>query len=190
MERYSRMRSRSSKLPGCAGESALDADAVPKCDAVLDFSRCGLRLRVVPSSVIVLHAVDCDMEIVGSALPRTDRGVIAGLEEFLIDTFGGEILVALDNDSGAAFRDDSSAPGCLGHFVRLRPGKTAFHQNIAGPMSVSRELDARAAESAQKSVRSGRKICASKQRPRSKVSLGEMATGVSCNPPSQWRKKQ
>jgi len=63
--------------------------------------------------------------------------VIAGLEEFLIDTFGREILVAFYNDSGAAFRDDFSAPGCFGHFVRLRPGKIASHQNIAGPMNQS-----------------------------------------------------
>src|ERR1700731_1880026 len=118
-------------------ESALDADAVPKCDAVLDFRGCGLRLGVVPSSVIVLHALDRDMEIVGSALPRTDRGVIAGLEEFLIDTFEREILVAFYNDSGAAFRDHFSAPGCFGHFVLLRPGRIAQRQNIAGQMNPS-----------------------------------------------------
>src|SRR5712691_8649754 len=116
--------------------SALDADAVPKCDAVLDFSGCGLWLRVVPSSVIVLHAVDCHMEIVGSALPRADRGVIAGLEEFLIDTFGREILVALDNDSGGAFRDDFSAPGCFGHFVPLRRRTIALHQAAARQISL------------------------------------------------------
>jgi hypothetical protein len=34
-------------------------------------------------------------------------------------------LVALYDDSGAAFRDDFSAPGCFGHFVRLRPGRIA-----------------------------------------------------------------
>src|SRR5438876_9656152 len=128
------------------GGSALDADAVPKCDAVLDFSGCGLRLRVVPSSVVVLHAVDCNMEIVGSALPRTDRSVIAGLEEFLIDTFGREILVALDNDGGAAFRDDFSAPGCFGHFVPLRSRTIALHQADAGQISLPWSLDVREAE--------------------------------------------
>src|SRR6266851_3270537 len=152
MERCSRMRSRSRKLRGAQG-STLDADAVPKCDAVLDFSGCGLRLGVVPSSVVVLHAVDCNMEIVGSALPRTDRSVIAGLEEFLIDTFRREILVAFDDDSGAAFRDDFSAPGCFGHFVPLRRRTIALHRAAAGHTNSPYRLDARAAESAQKFVR-------------------------------------
>src|SRR5260370_34867887 len=103
-------------MPGCAGGSVLDVDAVPKSDAALDLRGRGLRFGVVPSCVLVLHAVNGDMEIVGIALPRTNRSVIAGLQEFLFDTFGREIAVAFDNDSGVAFRDDSSGPGSLGHF--------------------------------------------------------------------------
>src|SRR5258706_13305566 len=103
-------------MPGCAGGSVLDVDAVPKSDAALDLRGRGFRVGVVPSWGLVLHAVDGDMEIVGIALPRTNRSVIAGLQEFLFDTFGREIAVALDNDSGVAFRDDFSGPGSLGHF--------------------------------------------------------------------------
>src|SRR5882762_9771362 len=131
------MKWRSRKTPGCAGGSVLDVDAVPKSDASLDLRGRGLRFGVVPSCVLVLHAVDGDMEIAGIALPRADSCVIAGLQEFLFDTFGREIPVALNNDSGVAFRDDFSGPRSLGHFCAPPAQKgTAFHRNTGGQMDL------------------------------------------------------
>src|SRR5258708_1948759 len=113
-------------MPGWAGGSVLDVDAIPKSDASLDLRGRGLRFGVVPSCVLVLHAVDGDMEIAGIALPRADSCVIAGLQEFLFDTFGREIPVALDNDSGVAIRDDFSGPRSLGHFCAPPAQKDCF----------------------------------------------------------------
>src|SRR5260370_37498436 len=127
-------------MPGCAGGSVLDVDAVPKSDAALDLRGRGLRFGVVPSCVLVLHAVDGDMEIVGIALPRTNRSVIAGLQEFLFDTFGREIAVALDNDSGVAFRDDSSGPGSLGHFYAPPAQKNCVPSEYRRPYGFARTL--------------------------------------------------
>src|SRR6266481_7447403 len=94
---------------------ALDAHALPESDAVFDFGGGGLRFGVIPGRVVVANAVHFNMVIVGGTLPGTNRSVLAGFQGFLLDGFERAILVAFDNDGGAAFRDDFSAPGCFGH---------------------------------------------------------------------------
>src|SRR6266403_2420725 len=121
----SRMRSRNKEALVLAGlqtsrsSSALDADAFPKCDVVLDFSRGGLRLGIIPGGVVVLHAVHSDVIVLRGSFPGTNRGVIAVHQDLFFHGFGREILVALNHDRGAALRNHFSAPGCFGHFVRL-----------------------------------------------------------------------
>src|SRR6266513_3869036 len=116
----------------------LDAHALPKGDTVFDFGGCGLWFGVIPGGIVIPNAIHFDMIVLGSALPRTDRVVIAGLEKFFFDTVGREILVALHHHRGVAFRDDFSTPRCFGHFARLPAQKDCSNQDIAPPMNVSR----------------------------------------------------
>src|SRR5437879_11869961 len=91
----------------------LDAHAFPKGDTVLDFGGCGLWFGVIPGGIVIANAIHFDMIVLRSALPRTDRGVIAGLEKFLVDTVGREILDAIHHHRSVAFRDALSTPPCL-----------------------------------------------------------------------------
>src|SRR5438094_5888261 len=116
----------------------LDAHAFPKGDTVLDFGGCGLWCGVRPCGIVIADAIHFDMIVLRSALPRTDRGVIAGLEKFLFDTVGREILVALHHPRSVAFRDDFSTPRCFGHFARLPAQKDCATQDIATPLNMSR----------------------------------------------------
>src|SRR5216683_4813627 len=122
--------------------SGLDAHASPESDAVLDFGGCGLRFWVIPRGVFVLHAADADMVVVGSSLPRTNGSVLARPEEFRLNGIGWEVLVALNNNSRVAFSDDFAAPGCFRHFVGLQRRSAALEQDIAGPVNLSKALDA------------------------------------------------
>src|SRR5271154_1989383 len=75
--------------------SALDLDALPEGDIVLDL-RCGvLRARVVPRGVQVGPPGDLDRPVAGLSLPRTDRVCIAVEEVLLVDALGGEGVGAL-----------------------------------------------------------------------------------------------
>jgi hypothetical protein len=132
----------SGRLIGDLWTSTFDANALPKRDAVLEFGSGRLRLGIIPGGVVVLHAVDRDVVVMGSAFPGANRGVIAGLQDFFFHRFGWEILVALDHDRGVALRDDFSAPGCFGHILRLRRQWIAFLQHIAGLLDLSKALDA------------------------------------------------
>src|SRR5437764_14739040 len=91
----------------------LDAHAFPKGDTVFDFGGCGLWFGVIPGGIVITNTIHFDMIVLGSALPSTDRGVIAGLEEFFFDTVGRELLVALHHHRCVGFRDDCSTLRCI-----------------------------------------------------------------------------
>src|ERR1700682_3851168 len=176
-------------MPGCAGGSVLDVDAIPKSDAALDLRGCGLRFGVVPSCVLVLHAVDGDMEIVGIALPRTNCSVIAGLQEFLFDTFGREIAVALDHDSGVAFRDDFSGPGSLGHFCAPPSQKDSFPSKYRRADGFALTIRCAGGQNRHRNpCATVKKLCTSKQGNRRRQSFAVRAMGVCYNQARQWRK--
>ena len=75
---------------------ALDLNALPEGYVVFDVCGGGLRLRVVPGRVFVSLAVHQYVIVVRGSFPRADGGVIAGLEEFTVNAFGGEIVVSFD----------------------------------------------------------------------------------------------
>jgi hypothetical protein len=144
--------------------SAFDADAFPKRYPVLDFGGGGLRLRIKPGGVVVLHTVDRDVIVVRGSLPRTDRGVTAGLQDFFFYGFRREILVTFNHDRGVALRDHFSAPRCFGHFVRLWSNGIVLVQDIAGMLNLSKGLDAQKTEAVQIFVPSGKKAAHRKGR--------------------------
>src|SRR5437660_10816408 len=89
--------------------SDLDADALPERDTVLDLGGCGLRIGVIPGGIVIANAVHFDAVVVGCALPRANRTVVARIQGFFFDGFGRTIWVAFQNDGGVAFRDEFSA---------------------------------------------------------------------------------
>ena len=100
--------------------SGFDADALPEGDMVFDVGGCGVWLRVIPGAVLNLHAVHFDVVVVGRALPRADRGMGAGLQEFLIHGVWREVLMALDFGASTALGQYFAGPSSCGR-SRISP---------------------------------------------------------------------
>src|SRR5260370_22595175 len=88
---------------------------------------------VVPGGVSVDLVTDNDVVVAGHPLPVAGRVAIAGANVLLADVVKREVLIALDNDSGRAVRQNSVVPGCsitldYGLFGRCRGDSTQeFH---------------------------------------------------------------
>src|SRR5216684_8507831 len=95
--------------------SALDGDAVPEGDVVLDLRRRRLRRRIIPRRVGVLCPVHNHRVVMRRALPRADRGGGARLEEAPVERAGREIDIALDQLKALALRQHLALPCRLGH---------------------------------------------------------------------------
>src|SRR5471032_161331 len=67
-------------LADSAMASALHVDAAPEGDVIFDLLGGVGRRRVVPRRVVVDLAVHGHAVVAGLALPRTDAGVVAGLQ--------------------------------------------------------------------------------------------------------------
>src|SRR6185437_16983283 len=95
--------------------SALDRDAVPEGDVVLDLRRRRLRRGIIPCRVRVLPTVDDHCVVMRRPLPGTHRGGRARLEEAPVDGAGREIDIALDQLEAVALRQHLALPYRLGH---------------------------------------------------------------------------
>lgn len=90
-----------------------DLDASPERQATGDLLGGVFRARVVPCRIGVFGAGNAQAVIVGGAFPRTDRGLVAGLQEGLIDRGQRKVVIAFDNDRVIGFRDYFVIPDCF-----------------------------------------------------------------------------
>src|SRR5690242_3272555 len=95
--------------------SSLYADAPPKRHVIFDLRGRSLRFRVVPSRIVVLHAVDLHVVVMRRPLPRAHRRITAGLQEFLFHRGEREILISFHLHRRFAVRNYFAAPSCPGH---------------------------------------------------------------------------
>src|SRR5580658_2887977 len=77
--------------------SALDTDAMPEGNMVLDVRCRRLRRRIVPCRIGIYGLVHDHGVVMRRALPGTHRRRGAGREEALIERFGREVDIALDH---------------------------------------------------------------------------------------------
>src|SRR5277367_1179660 len=118
--------------------SGFDANALPERHVILDLCRLGLRLRVIPRGIVILHASDLHVIVVCRAFPGTFTGMRAGFQELLVYRVQRKILVPFHDDGGAAFGDSFAAPDCFGHAVRsnVKLDQPSIRKRLDGISSV------------------------------------------------------
>ena len=95
--------------------SRFDLHAVPEGDVILDLLRRFLRLRVVPSGVIVHLAVDGDVIVARRSFPRADGVRVALCEIAAIDRLAWKVLVAFDHLAAGTLGQHGAVPDCPWH---------------------------------------------------------------------------
>src|SRR5579863_8887738 len=100
--------------------STLDAHALPKREAALDFRGCGLWVGIIPGGVLIPHPVHLDVVIIRGAFPGTNRSVIARPEKFFLHCFQRKILIPFHDHAGVALCNHFSAPRRPRHFGSRR----------------------------------------------------------------------
>ena len=76
---------------------ALDGDALPERDVVLDVGGSVFGLRIIPSGIVVALAIDHDVVVASGALPGAGALMAARLEELLVDGARWKVDISLDD---------------------------------------------------------------------------------------------
>src|SRR5580704_14076992 len=121
----------------------LDSHALPKRNVILNLRGRGLRLRIIPSRVVVPHSSDFHAVVMRGTLPRALRRMCARLQELLLDRVRWEILVSFHLHGRIAFRNHFPAPASLGHFLSPYICAKICHADVARQISSHAGLDAR-----------------------------------------------
>jgi len=101
---------------GVAARGSGNGDLVlVKCYKAFDASSFLAGLGVIPSDVLDGFAIDCGVVVSCGALPRTDGGGVAVVEEVDLDIVRWEVMIALDDDSFVAFCEDGTVESDLNH---------------------------------------------------------------------------
>src|SRR6266508_851132 len=84
--------------------------AAPKSDVIFDLLSRILRLRIVPSGILIRFLADLDVIVTRKSLPRTGAVRIARLEKFPLDGIRRKIMIALDDNRFIGFRQQRILP--------------------------------------------------------------------------------
>ncbi len=119
----------------CRTRSSFDSHTLPKRNAALDFLGRGFRVGIIPSSILIPHAVYFDVVVIRGTLPRADGCVITGLEKFFLHCIKRKILVPFHDHARIAFGYDSPGPRRFRHFVPRRANSLSTEYRCQAKLS-------------------------------------------------------